>query len=154
MTTLGYQCSRNRILIVPKAAWRRVAVTPPGRPTRRPGDATAYMTLEGPGCCHCRYDGGEEGKRKRKATDALDCRRCAGVDQPSQPSQPNQPSQPSPASQAQSSPAKPSQAQPSKLGKAGQGWVRLGKAGRGWARMKDNSHNDSHSCMLISASNI
>ena len=30
---------------IPKAAWRRVAVTPPGRPTRRPGDATAYMTL-------------------------------------------------------------------------------------------------------------
>ena len=30
---------------VPKAIRRRVAVTPPGRPTRRPGDATAYMTL-------------------------------------------------------------------------------------------------------------
>merc|ERR1711985_167609 len=73
---------------VPKAAWRRVAVTPPGRPTRRPGDATAYMTLEGPGCCHCRYDGGEEGKRKRKATDALDCRRCAGVDRPASPASP------------------------------------------------------------------
>ena len=54
------------LYLVPKAAWRRVAVTPPGRPTRRPGDATAYMTLEGPGCCHCRYDCGEEGKRKRK----------------------------------------------------------------------------------------
>ena len=35
----------TRKVCVPKAAWRRVAVTPPGRPTRRPGDATAYMTL-------------------------------------------------------------------------------------------------------------
>ena len=56
-------------------------MTPPGRPTRRPGDATAYMTLEGPGCCHCRYDGGEGEKGKKKeAMNTLLLAKCSAYD--------------------------------------------------------------------------
>ena len=79
----GYFC-----YTVPYAAWRRVAVTPPGRPTRRPGDATAYMTLTpweplqlrspGAATADMTVEKGEEGKKK-EAMNALDCRRSAGV---------------------------------------------------------------------------
>ena len=38
------------------------------------------VATEEPGCCHCRYDGGEGEKGKKKeAMNALDCRRSAGV---------------------------------------------------------------------------
>ena len=36
--------------------------------------------MEEPGCCHCRYDGGEGEKgKKEEAINALECRRSAGV---------------------------------------------------------------------------